>query len=254
MGLQSAGVSVPNGQVLRFSMNREETITLLKSDLNKTEWAELVNNLGISLSTPFVVKPPTEDNSRGVSLVKTESVAALASAVLDALQFGDAVLLETFIPGREIRVGVVEIDGKPQVVPATIEYIMSKEMPIRTVKDKIQTDTDGTSNMRQNKCERVIPANLESSLEKKLKEQALRAHKAVGMRDYSLFDFRVHEDTAECYIIEACSFWSYSPISVLSLMVNASQSSEQFGANRWPLTLQETVLNNWRHASLRGQR
>lgn len=251
--LQSAGVSIPEGQVLHFETCRDETMTFLKNDelMNTTTWADLCKDLGITIAAPFILKPTTEDNSRGVSLIKTESVAALASGMHEALKFGSVVLIETFIPGREIRVGVVEIDGEPRAVPATLEYIMRKDKPIRTINDKLLTDSDGKANMRQNTSERVIPADIDEQLEERLKSQVLKAHRAIGLRDYSLFDFRVHEDTQEVYIIEACSFWSYSKISMISVLIEASQSSERFGEDRWPLTLRETILSSWRHASSR---
>jgi D-alanine-D-alanine ligase len=51
------------------------------------------------------VKPAREDNSNGVSHVKTKK--DLQNALDEAFKWDDKVLVETFIPGREIRVAII---------------------------------------------------------------------------------------------------------------------------------------------------
>jgi D-alanine-D-alanine ligase len=52
----------------------------------------------------MIVKPSKEDNSNGVSLVKkSEDIQA---ALDEAFKWDDEVLVQEYIPGREIRVGV----------------------------------------------------------------------------------------------------------------------------------------------------
>merc|ERR1719343_1154415 len=111
------------------------------------------------VAIPVVVKPATEDNSRGVALVRREE--ELVPALKEAFSYGDLVVAEEYIAGRELRCGVVEEVAMPQtlkVVPisACVEYVMSKDMPIRTATDKLQT-SDGAAGMKQTKCERLLP-------------------------------------------------------------------------------------------------
>merc|ERR1719364_296713 len=173
-----------------------------------------------------------------------ELVEAFAQKMNDALAYAfsytsaDSILIEEFIPGREIRCGAIETLDGLQTVPAMVEYVMNKEMPIRTVTDKIQSGSDG-SGMKQTKCERVIPADLDAATTERIRGYVARAHRALRSTDYSLFDFRVHAETGEAYIIEACMFWSFSSISAISLLVNASQ--------------EEAVQSCWHNAARRTQ-
>ena len=48
---------------------------------------------------------------------------------------------------------------------------------------------------------------------------AIIAHKAIGARDYSLFDFRIDNRTNEIIFLEAGLFWSFSKTSIISKML-----------------------------------
>jgi D-alanine-D-alanine ligase len=98
--------------------------------------------------------------------------------------------------------------------------MVNKDMPIRTAADKLTTDEKGK--MCQVKCERRMPAEVNDDLKKKMQDITMQAHRALQCRAYSLFDFRVHAETGQPYIIECCAFWSFSPISAISLMLKAS--------------------------------
>merc|ERR1712216_616111 len=174
-------------------------------------------------------------------------------------------LLEEFIPGREFRCGAIDLPhslktykngendsaehksnaggyshaslpqpGGLQAIPAMIEYVMvNKDMPIRTAADKLTTDDKGA--MCQVKCERKMPAEVDDDLQKKMQEITMQAHRALQCKAYSLFDFRVHAETGEPYIIECCAFWSFSPISAISLMLKASD-----------LNYEKIIVDIWR--------
>ncbi|MEL6548851.1 MAG: D-alanine--D-alanine ligase [Pseudomonadota bacterium] len=173
-----------------------------------------------TLAVPYVVKPDDEDNSIGISVVRDP---AEAEAALDhACAQSPRVFAEAYIPGREIRAAVVERDGALHV-PAFIEYPVSEARPIREVEDKLEAQGDGK--MRQSKREDaqpVCPAEVSPALAERLTEAARTAHVALGARHYSLYDFRVHEETGVPYMLEAGLFWSFSAISAISKMLGAS--------------------------------
>lgn len=80
--MASEGVNVPQGQLLRC------------------------NDIGqVRIACPLIVKPAREDNSLGVSHVKTQD--ELQAALDKAFKADDLVIIEEFIKGREIRVGIV---------------------------------------------------------------------------------------------------------------------------------------------------
>merc|ERR1719240_917879 len=179
----------------------------------------------------------------------------MKAAFEECFSYGQQALLEEFIPGREFRCGCVDLPhsletyknaseesdepksktsggysngteslpqpGGLQAIPAMIEYVMvNKDMPIRTAADKLTTDEKGK--MCQVKCERRMPAEVDDDLKQKMQQITMNAHRALQCSAYSLFDFRVHAETGEPYIIECCAFWSFSPISAISLMLKAS--------------------------------
>jgi len=214
------------------------------------------------------MKPPLEDNSRGITLVKTRE--QLKAAYEECFSYGQQALLEEFIPGREFRCGCVDLPhsletyqndsdehksstgggysnaslaqpGGLQAIPAMIEYVMvNKDMPIRTAADKLTTDDKGA--MCQVKCERRMPAEVDDDLKKKMQEITMQAHRALQCRAYSLFDFRVHAETGQPYIIECCAFWSFSPISAISLMLKASNLNyEKIIVDIWRMNAKENT-------------
>merc|ERR1712187_81707 len=61
-----------------------------------------------------------------------------------------------------------------------------------------------------------------SKLQRRIEGMVRAAHEALGCRGYSLFDIRVDAVSGRPFIIECCAFWSFSPISVLSNLLEAS--------------------------------
>mmetsp|Transcript_37936 Transcript_37936/g.84940 ORF Transcript_37936/g.84940 Transcript_37936/m.84940 type:complete len:413 (-) Transcript_37936:24-1262(-) len=192
----AAGVPVAPGEVLR----RGEQVTT-------------------TLEPPFILKPCCEDNSMGITVVT--DMNEFHCALLEAFQFDSEVLVEKFIPpGREIRMAVVENeDGEPETILPCVEYFLSKDHPIRTPDDKIATDPKTGLPVGLATGGRQCPADIDEVLQQKLEEATRRAHKALGCRDYSLYDFRVDE-AGEIYFLEACLYCSFSPKSVIVNMAD----------------------------------
>mmetsp|Transcript_79260 Transcript_79260/g.211991 ORF Transcript_79260/g.211991 Transcript_79260/m.211991 type:complete len:415 (-) Transcript_79260:27-1271(-) len=192
----AAGVPVAPGEVLR--RGEQETTTM---------------------EPPFILKPCCEDNSMGITVV--HNMNEFQSALAEAFQFDSEVLIEKFIPpGREIRMAVVENeDGEPETILPCVEYFLSKDQPIRTSDDKITTDPKTGLPVGLASGGRQCPADIDPVLQKKMEEATRKAHKALGCRDYSLYDFRVDE-AGEIYFLEACLYCSFSPKSVIVSMAN----------------------------------
>lgn len=193
----------------------------------------------LTMKPPFIVKPNSEDNSLGLTLVWNED--EISEALRVGFEFDETLLVEDYIPGRELRVAAIEREGKLWV-PPMIEYLLPKEHPIRTVRDKYDLQSDGTPSKQPEKpiAKPVCPANVTPELWMKIADAAKRAHVALGCRDYSLYDFRVHEETNEPYLLEAGLFWSFGKISMISRMLQAD------GQN-----LEDVALELWRAAANR---
>ncbi|MGF1540802.1 MAG: D-alanine--D-alanine ligase [Pleurocapsa sp.] len=183
----------------------------------------------LTLQSPFVVKPNSEDNSLGVTLVRDQS--EIPAALQAGFKYDDTLLIEEYIPGRELRVGLIEQDEKLVVLPA-IEYLLTQDNPIRTLNNKLGTKSDGM--LTRQAINTVCPANISTKLAQKLAAAVTKAHVALGYRDYSLYDFRIHSETQEAYMLESCSFWSFIDGSVLSQMVKADgQKLEDVAFKLW---------------------
>lgn len=134
------------------------------------------------LPLPVVVKPPRDGSSVGISKVATpdEWPAALDAAL--AAQGGDGeVLVESFIPGREMTVGL--IDGAPlpvlEIIAANGWYGYEEKYNSEATRYPFLADS-------------ALPAD--RALEARLKEVAVQAYRALGCRGVTRVDFRVDPD------------------------------------------------------------
>ncbi|MEM9795827.1 MAG: D-alanine--D-alanine ligase [Pseudomonadota bacterium] len=196
--------------------------------------------LAPDIPVPCIVKPDGEDNSLGLTLVRDR--ADLAAALGCALQADRVALAEEYIPGREVRVGVIDDGRGPRVLPI-LEYHVTAERPIRQRADKVDLDEDGAVTMKawqEPSLDTSCPADLSPNLRAELARFALAMHDALNCRDYSLYDFRIHAGTGAAYLLEACIFWTFTPISVISRMLAAEGTD-----------LETAALRMWRRAAER---
>ncbi|MDT7580163.1 MAG: D-alanine-D-alanine ligase [Pseudonocardiales bacterium] len=190
----AAGVAVPEGQLLRPGE-------------------------AVSLVPPAVVKPVDADNSAGLTLVRdpAEYPDALAAAFTHSSQ----VLVERYVElGREVRCGVVERDGELVGLPLEEYAVDSASKPVRPHDDKISQDGDGLHLVAKDGARAWIvdPAD---PLTPVVWEAAKAAHRALGCRDYSLFDFRIDPD-GRPWFLEAGLYCSFARTSVVATMAAAA--------------------------------
>lgn len=121
---------------------------------------------------PLIVKPSKQGSTLGLSLVKREQ--DLAAAVAEAARWDNEVMVEAFIPGRELTVGVLGDEALP---PGEI-------IPRHELFDYECKYTPGMS-------EEVFPAKIGVKVARRLQELALTAHRALKLGGYSRVDFRL---------------------------------------------------------------
>jgi D-alanine-D-alanine ligase len=150
---------------------------------------------------PLIVKPLDEDASVGIA---QSSVVRDDQALAERVQFihdriATDAIVEEFIAGREIYVGVID-NGQPRALPP-IEMVFGEKMDeqarIATFKVK------WSSKHRESRgIENRIATDLGKELTDRLSDVAVRAYKAAGLRDYGRIDVRLAHD-GEIYIVEA---------------------------------------------------
>ncbi len=123
---------------------------------------------------PWVVKPATEGSSIGVSLVK--GGGELAAALEEAFVYGERVLVERYIKGKEIQIGILG-----QMVLGGVEV-----RPLREFYTYEAKYTPGLTNY-------ILPPEIGPSAYDMLKAAALRAHNALGCSGATRVDFILDE-------------------------------------------------------------
>ncbi len=131
---------------------------------------------------PWVVKPSAEGSSIGVSLVREQ--ATLAPALEKAFPFGKRVIIEKFIGGKEVHIGI--LGGR---VLGGVEVRSSLEF--------YNYEAKYTSGL----TEYLIPPELDDEIYEKTGLLALQAHKALGCSGVSRIDLKIDEDKTP-YVLE----------------------------------------------------
>jgi D-alanine-D-alanine ligase len=134
-----------------------------------------------ALGERVVVKPLRQGSAIGVT--RLPNGGDPTDAIRAALAFGHGALVEAFVMGREITVGVLDLhEQEPRALPVI----------------EIRTDPaewyDYTNRYAPGKSQHLIPPAVSPACIAALEDIALRAHRALGLRDLSRADFLVTDD------------------------------------------------------------
>jgi len=121
------------------------------------------------LNFPLVVKPAACGSSIGLSIA--DNPAGFEQAVEEAFAFGEQIIAEEYIAGREVTVGI--LDDKPLPVIQVV--------PKRRYYDEVAKYTAGMT-------EYLCPAPITEDEAKLAQDAAVRAHSAIGCRSFSRVD------------------------------------------------------------------
>jgi len=151
---------------------------------------------------PIVVKPVLEGSSIGLTIC--EKKKELKKAVNLAFSYGDRVILERYIPGSEITVGI--FDGKALPV---IQIV-----PKRSFYDYKAKYTSGLT-------EYLVPAPISRKVYKLAQRIALLAHKGLGCKAFSRVDM-IYGDDGQVRVLELNSIPGLTPLSLLPKAAEAN--------------------------------
>jgi D-alanine-D-alanine ligase len=140
----------------------------------------VLDSLVARIGLPLVVKPTRGGSSLGVAIVREDS--ELAGAMVGCFAYADTAMLESYVPGTEVAVTVIEdADGVLSALPA-VEIV-----PDSGVYDYASRYTAGTT-------EFFAPARLTAEAAATCARMALAAHERLGLRHLSRADLIVSED------------------------------------------------------------
>lgn len=153
---------------------------------------------GDVIARPYVVKPLDEGSSVGVRIVREGEDSAPFDA--EDWPFGETVMVERYVPGREITVAVMgeRALGVTEIRPTTGFY------------DYRAKYTEGVA-------AHLVPAPLPASVYAAAMDHALAAHKALGCRGVSRADLRYDEAEGEdgVYLLELNTQPGMTPLSLV---------------------------------------
>jgi len=177
----AAGLTTPAGRVVR----KEELFA------------------GDPLPRPYVIKPPAEGSSVGVRIVRERD--NLPPITAESWRFGDQVLVEPYIPGRELTVGVL---GDAESVRA---------ISVTELRPKVGF-YDYEAKYTEGRTEHLVPAPVHREIFEAAMQAAVTAHRTLGCRSVTRCDFR-YDDTAgepgRLYLLEINTQPGMTPLSLV---------------------------------------
>ena len=152
---------------------------------------DIVSALGL----PVIVKPSKQGSTVGLTLVKKR--ADLQAAIEEARNYDDEVMIEQFIAGRELTVGVLGDEALP----------VGEIIPKHEIYDYECKYTPGMAREE-------FPAKLSTAEANAAQEQALLAFRALKLSGYARIDFRMTED-GTFYCLEANTLPGMTKLSLI---------------------------------------
>ena len=160
----AAGLSTPESMVLAHSTFRELGA------------AQVLDAIVGRLGLPLLIKPSRGGSSLGASVVRV--VADLPAAMAAAYAYGEVALVERFVTGTEVAVGVLDDGTGPRALPA------------------VQINPDGgfydyAARYTAGSTEFIVPAELPDDILATCAQAAVTAHETLGLRHWSRVDLIV---------------------------------------------------------------
>lgn len=176
------------------------TVTSHSFDEEKT-----VAKIESRFSYPVFVKPAGTGSSVGAA--KASDRSELIENLKDALRYGGKVLVEEFIPAREIETAAL---GNEDVAISVCGEVLSA------------TETYSYESKYLNSASKtVIPADLAPEVSEKIREYAEKIYRALSCRGLSRVDFFVHKETGEIIFNEINTIPGFTSISMYAKLFAA---------------------------------
>jgi D-alanine-D-alanine ligase len=171
---RAAGVPTPNWRMAPFSGDgrRATGDGRTAEQRNRDQFAaEVLREIGL----PIIVKPSKQGSTVGLTVVK--KIEDLWPAIEEASNYDDEVMVEQFIPGRELTVGILGDVALP----------VGEIIPVHEIYDYECKYTAGMAR-------EIFPADLTAEETNTIQELARRAFRALKLRGYARIDFRMAPD------------------------------------------------------------
>ena len=181
--LEDLGIShsTCNSSTAELTFNKKKCVEMVKKIGINTAKSLLIkkgydfseNEIGDKIGFPCFVKPNQSGSSFGISKVYLQK--ELKPAIKKAFEEDNEIIIESYLNGREVTVGIYKLNGKVEVLPIT--EIVS-ENDFFDYKAKYEGESD-----------EITPAILPIELERKVKKDALNLYKKLNLRGITRSEF-----------------------------------------------------------------
>jgi D-alanine-D-alanine ligase len=170
-------------------------------NITTPEWEVIEAGQRPTISIPLVVKPARQGSTVGVVIVKNGS--ELDSALEEAGNYDRKLLVEKFVPGRELTIGVLGDQALPilEIIPKGGFYDFNNKYPF------LNPQGGGGA-------EHVCPAKIDPTKTKEIQELALRAFRALGLVVYGRVDILL-SDSGDPFVLEVNTIPGMTEASLL---------------------------------------
>ena len=185
-GIAYTGEGVTTSEIAFDKIRTKERF--LEHGVTTPPWEVIHAGERPTIPLPIVVKTPRQGSTVGVVIVKNEN--ELESAINEASKYDRELLIEKFVSGRELTIGVLGDQALPilEIIPKGGFYDFNNKYPF------LNPQAGGGA-------EHVCPANINAKKTKEIQELALRAFRAAGLQVYARVDAILSEN-GQPFILE----------------------------------------------------
>jgi D-alanine-D-alanine ligase len=164
-------------------------------------WQIITDGQKPTIPIPFVIKAPRQGSTVGVHIIRNER--DVDAAIADASTYDHELLVEKFIPGRELTIGILGEQALPilEIIPKGGFYDFTNKYPF------LNPGAGGGA-------EHVCPARIPEEQARAIQDLALRAHRALGLKVYSRVDIMLPEE-GETSVLEVNTIPGMTEVSLL---------------------------------------
>ena len=170
--------------------------------------AQALPAIEVRLQFPIVVKPAGQGSALGIKFARTP--ADVPAALVAAFSYDRKVLLERYVPGRDLAVSIIDDDGAPQALPI-VEAVPEQE-----------DFYDFESRYEIGRTRFVCPAELDEVIAARANDLALRVFELLGCSGFARVDLMLEHETDELYVLEANAIPGLTETSLLPQAADAA--------------------------------
>jgi D-alanine-D-alanine ligase len=197
---------------MALTFNKRDTLSVLKTFgikaatsmyLNKGDVIQ-IDQIIEKVGLPCFIKPNNAGSSYGIS--KAHAHKDILPAIAIALKEDSEILIESFLDGTEVSVGIIQYEGKTKVLPIT-EIVSENDF------FDYQAKYEG-------KSQEVTPARISNAQQKKLEETAKKIYKILNISGFSRAEFIFVDE--EPYFLEINTVPGFTEESILPQQAKAA--------------------------------